>query len=55
MYAERLHNELRDRSSVEILYKTVVKLDPVPWILDMYAQPQNTERVTKLVKMWKNR
>lgn len=51
MYAERLHNELRDRSRVEILYKTLVKLDPVPRILDMYAPPQNTERVAKLAKM----
>lgn len=28
MYAERLHNELRDRSRVHIRYKTLVKLDP---------------------------
>jgi len=55
MYAERLHNELRDRSRVEIQYKTLVKLDPVPWILDVYAPPQNTERVTKLAKMWKKK
>lgn len=53
IYAERLHNELRDRSRVEIWYKTLVKLDPVPWILDVYASPQNTERATKLAKMWK--
>jgi len=52
IYAERLYNELRDRSRVEIRYKTLVKLDPVPWILDMYASPQNTERATKLAKMW---
>lgn len=53
MYAERLHNELRDRSRVEIRYKTLVKLDPVLWILDMYASPQNTQHATKLAKMWK--